>query len=86
MRTGSGFLNFPQATQHLAAMALSQPTRAQRFIQKAESVLYTKLGAFDLHLSRWSAVNGPRIAFTHGADIPDVYQSTSDAAAPLVDS
>ena len=46
IRADKSFLNFPQVSQHLVAMALPQPpTRAQHVSHVAESGLHIKHGA-----------------------------------------
>ena len=80
VRTGKSFLDFPQGTQHLATMALSQPppehchtvtvpTRAQHITLVAESGFHIKHGAVNIHFSHSSAIDGSRLTLTPGTDI-----------------
>ena len=74
---------------HLATHLRREMPGAHHVTHIAESGLHLKLGAFGVHLSHWSAVDGPRLAFTLGADVVTAgRQSTSDAAAtaPLVNT
>ena len=50
----------------------------------AENCLDIKHGAVDIHLSQWSAIDGPIHMVTPRADVIWVgYQSTSDTLHPL---
>ena len=86
VRTGKSFLNLPWATQHLA-MALSHPpTGAQCVAKIVESGFHIKHGTIDIHFSHNSAIDGPRLTLTPGADIVMVFdQSLNYATARLVD-
>ena len=64
---------------------VTAPTRTQHITKVAESGFLIKHGAVKFHFSHSSAIDGPSLAFTPGADIDLVgSQSLSDATALLV--
>ena len=66
--------------------AVTAPTGAQRVAKIVESGFHIKHGTIDIHLSHNSAIDGPRLTLTPGADIVMVFdQSLSYATARLVD-
>ena len=86
VRAGKSSLNFPQATQHLVAMALyvTAPTGAQHITKVAGSGFHIKHCAVDIQFSHSLAINGPRLTLTPRADIVWVFnQSLSYATARL---